>query len=450
MSAFACVWVLACSGDPDVGYDVAVRVSARVPVLEAVEVVLTAEPCTSPAIGSGLAASTTVASWRGTMTGADGPALGVVPAGRYALAARGFEATCRVVAAGCTEARIDADGRGELEVLLDRIEGAGCALGQTCGLGGRCAGQALACGPSHIGPWRTTSSLPSPRVFAGLVAIRDELVAAGGGADRVSPSTDVHVASIGAGAGIGAWSMRSPLPLPLTAPALASDGRHLFVVGGLTTDDADALVASAAVLVSPDGGARSWVEAMLPAPRIDHAAFVALDALYVVGGRAELGGAPTASVLRAMIGAEGAPGSWSEAIPLPVPSVVLATFVRHNRVYAITTERTFVAVLRADGIGPWARIEQPLPVGGEPAIVLAQDAVMLVGGARSDGTQLTDVHGAALDDAGGMGPWRRVSALPAQRLGARVVAHGVEIAVVGGVATDGTSPPSLLARHCAM
>lgn len=58
--------------------------------------------------------------------------LGDVPAGTYGLVGRGRDASCRIVAAECVEVTLDGRGSGDLEIVLSRIDGAGCPPGTYC------------------------------------------------------------------------------------------------------------------------------------------------------------------------------------------------------------------------------------------------------------------------------------------------------------------------------
>ncbi|MCC7542506.1 MAG: hypothetical protein IT379_40190, partial [Deltaproteobacteria bacterium] len=240
------------------------------------------------------------------------------------------------------------------------------------------------------------------------------------------------------------WSMSSPLPVASASAAIASDGARIYLVGGISSGEA-----SASVLVARDSSTREWSHATeLPSARVDHGLVLSAGALYVVGGRDALGAEATSSVLRATLGADGAIEAWADERPLPDPSPVLAAFVHGGRLYAIAPDRVFVSIANEDGLGPWVRIEVPLPVGGEPGIAHAAEAVFVVGGEAPDGTPGTDVFAAELTEDGGLAPWRRVSALPEGRAGLGALAIDEEIAVVGGAIEGDAPPPSLLARHC--
>ncbi len=98
-------------------------------------------------------------------------------------------------------------------------------------------------GLGSLGPLSATTPLPARRQRHVSVLVNGFVYAIGGMPDLGNPNlTSVVRAPLDAGGGLGAWESLPDLPLPIAYAGGATDGRHIFVVGGSDDDGARASV----------------------------------------------------------------------------------------------------------------------------------------------------------------------------------------------------------------
>lgn len=127
----------ACAGD---GYDVRLRFATGIPASSVLHVDLyLLDHCPSAAdVSAGAAPSGTIVQQIALeSSSATQPSLGTVPKGTYGLYARGFDASCAPIAAGCTEVTVSGRGSGTLELELAQATGSPLCASASCSAG-RC------------------------------------------------------------------------------------------------------------------------------------------------------------------------------------------------------------------------------------------------------------------------------------------------------------------------
>ena len=248
-------------------------------------------------------------------------------------------------------------------------------------------------------------------------------------------------------AGIGGWERLPSLPRALLDLAAVTAKGHLFVVGGNSpTGDDDPgggyqrRVYSA--VVQEDGLLGRWIETTsLPQALASHAAVVANDHLFVLGGLNNNG--LQATVLSARINDDGSLGDWDAMLPsLPEPLAFHAAISTHGYIYLLGGSRSLQpeivspAIYRArvgadGGLGEWEALPISLPCPFQHhAAVATCDHLFVVGGA-DDEVQWNHVYQAAIQPDGSLGAWEAVSFLPEV-----LAVHGA-VAVRGGILVAG-------------
>ena len=137
LMATACVCLTASCGN-GAGYDVRLRFDPA-DLAQSVDrlVLVVVEDCNGES--SPAEPPSTIVAERELRRGEATSGFGSVEPGSYGLYARGRDADCRVVVAGCTPVTVVAGGRGELVVTLQPVEGPLCPQGERC-VDGRCLG----------------------------------------------------------------------------------------------------------------------------------------------------------------------------------------------------------------------------------------------------------------------------------------------------------------------
>lgn len=223
-----------------------------------------------------------------------------------------------------------------------------------------------------LGTWTATLALPSPQAGHALAKEGDRVLVIGGmPAVNGKPSAAVRVGRLGDDGGIDSWTEGRPLPAGRFHAAAATRGRDVWVVGGIESAIATAVVFHA--VLGDDGAPSAWEEVRaLPEPRSHEAVFVRGGFLYVVAG---LSGNPNddsaishADVWRAALHDDGSLGEWEEQPELPKVLAAHSATVAGRSVFVmggLGTAGPSAAVFRADfaddnSLGPWQEMD-PLP-----------------------------------------------------------------------------------------
>lgn len=247
--------------------------------------------------------------------------------------------------------------------------------------------------------------------------------------------------------GLTPWTelVSTSLPQTLYEHALVATNGHLFVLGGQSSNGAEATVYRAAILA--DGGLGPW-QAMpaLPQPLLRHAALKVGGGLLVIGGAR--GGAPQerlASIYRSAVMANGDLDAWVEltATPLPRALVDAGAAVVNGYLFIVGGEDSsgqlqptlYRAVLNADGsLGAWT-MTTSLPISlTNHAIATAGNCLFVVGGDSNLGRR-SQVYSAAVAADGIITTWQELANArlpqPLARHTATMIAD--QLVVVGGL-----------------
>jgi hypothetical protein len=170
-----------------------------------------------------------------------------------------------------------------------------------------------------LGAFIATNGLTRAPYGQGLVASGGFLYAVGGahldGAQNVTYFSDTSIGAINASDGTVTWSSGVALPSSRAYHAVASDGSHLYVAGGL---DAGGPISEVLVSLSGNGSTTvPWnVTTALPTARLGATAFTSGGFLFVVGGQDSTLNVLD-DVLQARINSDGSLGAWIKTTPFP-------------------------------------------------------------------------------------------------------------------------------------
>lgn len=242
------------------------------------------------------------------------------------------------------------------------------------------------------------------------------------------------------------WEDQQPLQTARRALAATASGDFLYALGGVDTDGQ--YVNSVEVShVLPDGRLAPWqFTTPLPSGRIYHAAVVAHDNLYVVGGgQGELGdnNTPVASVDMAHILPNGQLGEWQSASTLTTPRRGLQVVAFHDSLYAIggyngtflkSVERAQVSTQGT--LSPWQLEPQHAVVDRYiHSATQLHDALYLLGGHVQGSQRMSygDVEMTHIGEQGQVLAWDvEKTSLRAPRFMASAFALGQHLYMLGG------------------
>lgn len=216
----------------------------------------------------------------------------------------------------------------------------------------------------------------------------------------------------------------TPLPDQYHLHGLAESNGYLYHTGGLsgTVGVAGGRKTLYAKLEAASLGA--WLAGPdLPEVSFSHASASHNGTLYLVGGqrfRPGFGVGPSDTVYHSKLGADGAPGPWVGATPLPKPAFFLNVAIWGGRLYvtggwngAGLLPDVYSAPVQADGsLGAW-RAETPLPEGVYTHAAAAEGTLYVLGGVVSGGSEVSnEVLRAPIGADGALGAWTQTTPLP--------------------------------------
>lgn len=283
---------------------------------------------------------------------------------------------------------------------------------------------ALAAQADGVAAWERLPSLPVRLFNFRAVTAKGHLFVIGGNSPEIYVQRQVYSAPIQDDGLLGHWVAVTPLPQALLGHAAVVANDHLFVLGGYNTNGIQRTVFSAPI--KDDGTLGSWAtQPLLPEPLIYHAAVSTHGYIYVLGG--DTSDDPlvvSATIYRARVNADGTLSAW-ETMPrsLPKPSQWHAGVVACDQLYILggadaTRERNAVvrAELRPDGsLGEWSDAP-PLPKTLlTHAAVAAHGGILVVGGWHTGDTPVDsqrNVYWMPLDSSCTPGTWIEQPPLP--------------------------------------
>jgi hypothetical protein len=336
-----------------------------------------------------------------------------------------------------------------------------------------------------IVPWQgspTEAALPQPRTNGAAAQLGKNLLYIGGseGTDGAAPSATTYVATIDAG-NFGGWAEGPALPEGRADAAITTLTGTAYLVGGLGPDGEPSNTVWTIGLDPDTSALGSWAplqnadkeDITLPEPRSGAAVVAVTDGLVVLGGRGA-DGAPTTSVWKSTLDAEGFLGEFKEqaSLAFPVADADIALEGTFLWVYGGSDANGAVGGVQRGDYGaltgatgsaePGASAAAPSPAAsGTPTEGIvkwtvsdtfnlpgprtaaggfaANGALYLVGG--SDGTSAKrELYWALPDAAGNLpGGWRHLDAtdLPQGLENAAVVVSGPNVFLLGGDAGQG-------------
>lgn len=283
---------------------------------------------------------------------------------------------------------------------------------------------ALAAQAESLGAWERLPSLPARLVSFAAATAKGYLFVMGGLSYETEYQRHVYSAPIQDDGLLGRWVEVAQLPQALRAHAAVVANEHLFVLGGLNNYGLQSTVFSARI--NDDGTLDSWdMLPNLPIPLASHAAVSAQGYLYVLGGRMAID--PTLvsdAIYRARVGANGTLGEWETlSTPLPLPSQWHAAVAACNHLYLIggadtMNERShiFRAPIQADdSLGAWSPTNPLSKTLITHAAVAARDGILVTGGWSSGDpifVSQKQVYWAPLNQDCSLGSWLEAPPLP--------------------------------------
>jgi len=293
-----------------------------------------------------------------------------------------------------------------------------------------------------INQWSTTAALPEGVVSRNLVTYADFVYLVGGKNSSENPMSTIYGARMNASGGLDAWSVAGQLPMPLYLHAAVVANDALFVIGGW-----DGKATRAEVWRAPltsDGKVGTW-SAMpnYPLPLDLYDAVVLNGSIYVVGGWN--GTQAQQAVYMAKLEGSGL-GAWQLAGNLPQPLYRLAVTADSKQLYVTggyapgetSSAAVYVAGLTSNGtLLSWQSYTLPAAVYYHKAVI--HDGRLVVLGGRDNSQPFSQVYAASIAANGSLGGWQSAPALPAAiyRMGAVTVKrNGSDYIFVAGGARN--------------
>lgn len=229
-------------------------------------------------------------------------------------------------------------------------------------------------GDGGLDMWLDTQMLPTSLYFHASVAVNGFVYTIGGGTIGTPALTTVGFASLAANGAVGTWNLTAAqLPVPRSRAAAATDGTHVFVVGGVAKAAEDPCPVSEDVLVGtlgPSGDIASWaVAGRISPPIVSPAIAVFAKKLYVLGGFRC--GTSTSNEVRVIdLDPTGRIVAANQGPALPGPRSGLGAVVLGHYLYAVggndglaRVPDVYVANLDADGNFDSWHATTAMPVG---------------------------------------------------------------------------------------
>jgi hypothetical protein len=251
----------------------------------------------------------------------------------------------------------------------------------------------LAAQAEALGAWERLPSLPRELFHFGAVTAKGHLFIIGGNSPDGGYQQGVYSAVIQDGGLLGRWVELTPLPQALQGHAAVVASDHLFVLGGYNFNGIQATVYSARI--NDDGTLGEWNPTLpaLPEPLLHQAAVSTHGYIYVLGGQKSI--EPeivSGTIYRAKVNANGTLGSW-ERLPITLsrPSFLHTAVATCDHLYLIgggdeTFEWNAVCQteIHPDGsLGEWSPAS-PLPKSlVVPAAAATRGGILVTGGWHS-------------------------------------------------------------------
>jgi len=296
-----------------------------------------------------------------------------------------------------------------------------CARGASSSSSGSAAAAAAA---APVLDWAPADSLETGRdhhvVFITRTGAGDWLHVVGGNTYR-KLLADTWRARIGRDGALGPWQSSTPLPAPRGGLAVAVNGGAVVLTGGQLADPrlrntTEVYVAT----LGADGAPGAWTPAApLPGRRYHHASVYANGFVYVTGGQDS--SRSTATVWRAPLSPDGTLGAWTALPDMPKARSHHAALVHDGALYLIAglngnpaganeqLRDVVRAPIRKDGsLGGWTTLSQMDSAYATHSAFVHGRYLYVAGGVENNARFVDAVHRAALRRDGTLGPWEAV------------------------------------------
>lgn len=297
--------------------------------------------------------------------------------------------------------------------------------------------------PVEIQQWNTTAALPEGVASRNAVVHGDFVYLVGGKNASENPIATIYGARIRADGGLENWTVAGQLPLPLYLHAAVVADDALFVIGGWDGKTTRAEVWRAAF--TNDGKVGAWTPMPAYPIAVDlHDATVLNGRIYVVGGWdgvQALGGVYAARIEGSSL------GPWQRVGDLPQTLYRLAIATDTQRLFVtggygangVASAAVYVTGVTSDGVlSGWQSYSLPTALYYHKAVV--HDGRLVVLGGRNDTQTFAQVYAAPIAANGALGGWQNAPALPVAvyRMGAVTInRYGSDyIFVVGGARSE--------------
>lgn len=303
--------------------------------------------------------------------------------------------------------------------------------------------------------WQTSSVvLPSTRYTFGLVAYNNRFYISGGYNGALK--NDTYYATINADGSISSWTAGASFTNGRLKHSMVEYNGYLYIAGGFnnsTTYYNDVQYAK----INSDGTYSSWMTTTSFTTARYSMGFVAFNGfMYLAGGNAN-------SVLQsdtqyAKINANGTLGPWTAIASLTGTNATrygntmfgyndFLYSVGGNHATPLLSEVQYAPIDQPGSTGQWATSSPTitaLPAARLYAAVVAYNGFVYVMGGQSGsgtGTAVNTIYRAAIGNDGGIGAWTaNATTLPVSRTGLAAVAYNNRMYIMGG--SDGAATPT--------
>lgn len=235
---------------------------------------------------------------------------------------------------------------------------------------------------------------------------------------------------------INQWQSTTALPEGLVSSSTVTHGDFVYVVGGKNSSE-NAIATIYGARFKSNGDLENWsVIGQLPMPLYLHAAVVANDALYVIGGWD--GKVTRAEVWRAPFLSDGRVGGWTAMPAYPMTFDLHDAAVVNGWIYvaggwngAQAQQGVYAAKIEGNGLSTWQRVSD-LPQALY-RLALASDGqhLYVTGGYTAAGQPSAAVYMATANSNGTLSGWQNFT-LPTAIFYHRAVIHDGRLVVLGG------------------
>lgn len=235
---------------------------------------------------------------------------------------------------------------------------------------------------------------------------------------------------------INQWQSTSALPEGLVSSSTVTHGDFVYVVGGKNSSE-NAIATIYGARFKADGSLENWsVVGQLPMPLYLHAAVVADNALYIIGGWD--GKVTRAEVWRAAFLSDGRVGSWTAMPAYPMTFDLHDAAVLNGWIYvaggwngAQAQQAVYAAKVEGNGLSAWQRVSDLPQALYRLALASDSQHLYVTGGYTAAGQASATVYMATANSNGTLSDWQNFT-LPTALFYHRAVIHDDRLVVLGG------------------